>query len=68
MCTMSNKQNIPTPKAGDGYLESNLEETALSETGRDDEHVDTTELQKELDALDFGDEESEIDDEDIDLR
>lgn len=65
---LSSKQSIPTQGHREVDLEPSLEELASSKTGHDDEQFDPTELQEELDALDFGNDESDIDDEDVDLR
>jgi Soluble NSF attachment protein, SNAP len=45
-----------------------LEQLAAATTGDENEKRDTDALQDELDALDFGNEESDVDDDDVDLR
>ena len=59
--------------SGSNLAAVSLEELASQETGyekevEDAEAIDTDALQDELDALDFGDDESSVDDDSVDLR
>jgi len=71
------QKNIPgdktTTKAVEKTEHTSLRDLAALKTGHendadDDANLDPSALQDELDALDFGDEESDLDDEDVDLR
>ncbi len=74
--TYSESKKEKSPRKGNNVSDpqKSLDEIALGKTGYEDEladdvdGLDVTALQDELDALDFDDGESDLDDEDIDLR
>lgn len=73
-CSSPKKEKRRTSDENTGEHQPPLDELAARKTGYEDEQtenatgVDTSALQNELDALDFGDDESDLEDDDIDLR